>query len=104
MGNIWGDAGLRDLLVDSGVYAAGTVELFLQGKEYNRAVTAFIYAYEALSQVGFSEFLKWLRQNKRRLPDELWEQLHTTKELLLVGSKAQSAITHLHNLVEEHVQ
>ena len=104
MGKIWGDAGLRDLLVDSGVYAAGTVELFLQGKEYNRAVTAFIYAYEALSQVRFSEFLKWLRQNKRRLPDELWEQLHTTKELLLVGSKAQSAITHLHNLVEEHVQ
>ena len=24
---IWGDAGLRDLLVDSGVYSAGTAEL-----------------------------------------------------------------------------
>ena len=61
MGKSWGGAGLRDLLVDYGVYAAGTVELFLQGKEYNRAVTAFIYAYEALSQVRFSEFLKWLQ-------------------------------------------
>ena len=32
IGKIWGDAGLRDLLVGSGVHAAATTELFLQGK------------------------------------------------------------------------
>ena len=32
IGKIWGDAGLRDLLVDSGIYASATTELFLQGK------------------------------------------------------------------------
>ena len=62
IGRIWGDAGLRDLLVDSGVYAAGTAELFLQGKEYNRAVKAYIHVYEALSQVRLTEFLKYLEK------------------------------------------
>jgi hypothetical protein len=32
-----GDGGLKDLLVDSSVYAAGTVDQMLNGKEFNRA-------------------------------------------------------------------
>jgi UDP-N-acetylglucosamine pyrophosphorylase len=33
-----GDGGLTDLLVDSGVYVACTVELMLSGNQFNRAV------------------------------------------------------------------
>ena len=104
LGRIWGDAGLRDLPVDSGVYAAGTAELFLQGKEYNRAVKAYIYVYETLSQVRLTEFLKYLERKEQKLPDELWEHLSTTKELFYSGSMLQSAVTELQNLVEKHVQ
>ena len=104
IGRIWGDAGLRDLLVDSGVYAAGTAELFLQGKEYNRAVKAYIHVYEALSQVRLTEFLKYLEQKKQKLPDELWEHLSATKDLFYSGSMPQSAVIELQNLVEKHVQ
>ena len=104
IGKIWGDAGLRDLLVDSGVYAAGTAELFMQGKEYNRSVTAFIYVYEVLSQLRFTEFLKWLQEKNEQLPDELWNQLSTTKDLFLQGVAPHSAITELQDLIENHVQ
>jgi hypothetical protein len=45
---LWGDGGLKDLLVDSSVYAAGTVDQMLNGKAFNRATRAFVLAYEAL--------------------------------------------------------
>ena len=32
IGKLWDDGGLRDLLVDSGVYAGNTAELMLVGK------------------------------------------------------------------------
>ena len=35
IGKLWGDGGLKDLLVDSSVYAAGTVDQMLNGKEFN---------------------------------------------------------------------
>jgi hypothetical protein len=38
IGKLWADGGLRDLLVDSGVYAGNTAELMLVGKEFNRGV------------------------------------------------------------------
>ncbi|VDI73250.1 Hypothetical predicted protein, partial [Mytilus galloprovincialis] len=41
IGKLWGDGGLKDLLVDSSVYASGTVDQMLNGKEFNRAVRAF---------------------------------------------------------------
>jgi hypothetical protein len=41
IGKLWADGGLRDLLVDSGVYAGNTAELMLVGKEFNRAVRRF---------------------------------------------------------------
>ena len=48
IGKLWGDGGLKDLLVDSSVYAAGTVDQMLNGKAFNRATRAFVLAYEAL--------------------------------------------------------
>jgi hypothetical protein len=37
IGKLWGNGGLKDLLIDSSVYAAGTVDHMLNGKEFNRA-------------------------------------------------------------------
>ena len=48
---IWGSAGLKDMLVNSDVYAEGSVYMILQGKEFNRGIRAFILAYETLSQL-----------------------------------------------------
>ncbi|CAG2205309.1 unnamed protein product [Mytilus edulis] len=41
LGKLWADGGLRDLLVDSGVYAGSTAEQMLTGKQFNRAVRGF---------------------------------------------------------------
>ena len=60
IGKLWGDGGLKDLLVDYSVYAAGTVDQMLNGKEFNRAKGAFALAYEALSVSWLSAFLTHL--------------------------------------------
>lgn len=41
LGKICATAGLRDLFVDSGVYAGCTVDQILQGKQFNRGVRAY---------------------------------------------------------------
>ena len=38
IGQLWGDGGLRDILIDSGVYASATVDQMMSGKQYKRAV------------------------------------------------------------------
>jgi len=51
IGILWADGGLRDLLVDSGVYAGCTVDQMLSGKQFNRAIRGLTIAYEALSSL-----------------------------------------------------
>jgi hypothetical protein len=63
IGKLWGDGGLKDLLVDSSLYAAGTVDQMLNGKAFNRATRAFILAYEALSVSWLSAFFSWCNKN-----------------------------------------
>ena len=77
IGKLWGDGGLKDLLVDSSVYAAGTVDQMLSGKEFNRATRAFALAYEALSVSWLSAFFSWCNKNDliKSFPDNFWSDL-----------------------------
>ena len=77
VGKLWADGGLRDLLVDSGVYASGTVDQMLLGKQFNRAVRGLSLAYEALMSVFLGAFFKWCCDNGRidNIPQEFWSQL-----------------------------
>jgi hypothetical protein len=50
-GKLWAEGGLRDLLVECGVYAGNTAELMLVGKEFNRAVRGFTLVIEALRSI-----------------------------------------------------
>jgi hypothetical protein len=63
IGKLWGDGGLKDLLIESSVYAVGTVEQMMTGKQFNRAVQALILVYEALSSLWLSAFFEWCREN-----------------------------------------
>ena len=59
IGKRFQDAGLRDLCIESGVNAEGSVEKLLLGKQYNRAVRFHKLLYEALQRlawIGFVEF------------------------------------------------
>jgi hypothetical protein len=61
IGKHWSDGCLRDLLVDSGVYAENTAEHMLVGKEFNRGVKGFTLVFEALQVLFIAAFIHWCR-------------------------------------------
>ncbi|CAC5420133.1 unnamed protein product [Mytilus coruscus] len=77
IGKLWADGGLRDLLVDSGVYAGNTAELMLNGKEFNRAVRGFTLVCEALEVLFISAFIHWCRTFDcfDQIPSAFWNML-----------------------------
>ncbi|VDI38276.1 Hypothetical predicted protein [Mytilus galloprovincialis] len=77
IGKLWGDGGLKDLLVDSSVYASGTVDQMLNGKEFNRAVRALTLAFEALYVSLLSAFFKWCVDKDviKSFPITFWSSL-----------------------------
>ena len=103
VGKIWGDAGLREVLVDSGCFAAGTADLVIQGKEYNRAVRAYTLVYEAFAQLRFQMMLQWLNNQNRSLDQSLLNHLQTCRDLIISGASPKSAIAELNRLVETHI-
>ncbi|CAG2251301.1 unnamed protein product [Mytilus edulis] len=60
IGKLCADGGLRDLLVDSGVYAGHTAELILNSKEFNRTFRGFTLVFEALQVLFISVFIQWV--------------------------------------------
>ena len=54
----FGDAGLRDALVQSSIIAEGSVESALCGKSYNRGVRLYKVFYEALNRLLLTQLDK----------------------------------------------
>ena len=68
------NSGLEDLLIESGVYAAGTTSALMKGKSYNKGVRAHKLCMEAFFQLMWPEFVRWYntsyREQSRHLNDE----------------------------------
>jgi hypothetical protein len=62
LGKRFQDAGLRDLCIESGVLAEGSVSAVMEGRQYNRAVRIHKYVYEALMRLAWRGFACWLEQ------------------------------------------
>ncbi|VDI33430.1 Hypothetical predicted protein [Mytilus galloprovincialis] len=77
VGKLWSEAGLKDLLVDSGVYAGTTAEQMLSGKQFNRAVRGLTLVYEALMHVLLSQFFQYcdLEDRLADVPKHLWSRM-----------------------------
>jgi hypothetical protein len=90
IGKLSADGGLRDLLVDSGVYAGCTVDQMLSGKQFNRAIRGLTLAYEALSSLWLCAFFKWCDENGQieTIPQDVWFMLAKCKSSFTEESKA----------------
>ena len=62
VGHIYGDAGIRLLLQDSGVYAAGTLQQTLAGKDYDRGIRSLKLIDEVLTTRLLINFQHWCEQ------------------------------------------
>ena len=63
IGKRFQDAGLRDLSVESGVIAEGSITGMMDGRKYNRTVRLHKLVYEALMRLAWKGFLPWMEEN-----------------------------------------
>ena len=57
--------GLKDLFIEAGVVAEGSVSAVLEGRNYNRGVRVHKLAYEAFMRVALEGFYPWLNESHR---------------------------------------
>ena len=63
IGKRFGQAGLLDLIIESGVIdGEGTASAILNGKAYNRAVRFHKLLFEAMMRLIWEEFLEWIEK------------------------------------------
>jgi hypothetical protein len=76
------DGGLRDMLVDSEVYAGCTVDQMLTGKQFNRAVRDLTIVYEALMSLWLCFFFRWCQSNGHfdKIPMDFWISLKNCRD------------------------
>ena len=60
VGKRFQDAGLRDLCIESGVIADGSICEVMGGRKYSRAVRLHKLVYKALIRLAWKGFLSWL--------------------------------------------
>ena len=65
IGKRFGDAGLQDILIESGVVAPGSVPGVLNGHHYNRSIRSLKLFCEALQRLRWQSFLKTLPKEER---------------------------------------
>ena len=63
LGKKFHSSGLEDLLIECGVYAAGTTSVLMKGKSYNRGIRAHKLAAEAFFPLMWNSFVDWYAGN-----------------------------------------
>lgn len=70
LGKKYADSGLDDLLIESGVYAAGSTSAVMKGKSYNRGIRAHKLCLEVFFRLAWNAFLAWYESQEKRIPEE----------------------------------
>ena len=71
IGKRFQDAGLRDLAVESGVTAEGSITAVLEERHYNRSLRLHKLVYEALLRLASKGFFLWMEENHQNDMPEL---------------------------------
>ena len=90
IGYLYGDAGLKQLLYESGVYAAGSAEHMLSGKDFDRALHGLRLVDEVLNRRFLLHFKRWCDDNKHIIPDQISQLLsHLTEDDSIISVTLQ---------------
>lgn len=79
LGKRFGDAGLKDICLEAGLVAEGSIKGVIDGKHYNRAIRVHKYMYEAFMRLAWLGFLSWVEEkvpNKADVVKSLLEKVN----------------------------
>ena len=69
IGKLFQDAGLRDMAIESGIVAEGSLSGVMDGRRYNRGVRFHKLMYEALMRLVWKGFRPWIAENHEESKD-----------------------------------
>ena len=75
IGKRFGDAGLKDILIESQIVAKASLNGVIEAKHSNRAVRSNKYVYEAVMRLTWNAFLKWVESNDCQRQKAVVQQL-----------------------------
>ncbi len=81
IGKRFSSAGFRDLAVESGIIAEGSITSVLEGRNYNRGVRFYKLMYEALLRIAWRRFYPWLEEYRSADVRHLGETIRVIKTL-----------------------
>ena len=81
IGYLYGDAGLRELLFESDVFAQGSVQQILTGKDFERALREFKLVDEALNNRFLVQFKRWCETNGKVIPEDSYQVIGKFNEI-----------------------
>ena len=70
LGKKFADSGLDDLLIESGVYAAGSTSTLMKGKSYNRGIRAHKLCLEVFFHLMWDALILWYESRDEKIPEE----------------------------------
>jgi hypothetical protein len=104
IGQIYGDGGLINILVDSGLYAENTCRQMLQGKQLARACRGLILAGDPLTRSFLKVMFEWAVEAKHKddiITNEMIEQLQNLENNINKGLTCDDALSELKKNLDE---
>ena len=98
IGKKYTNSGLDDLLIESGVYAAGTTSALMKGKSYNRGIRGHKLAMEALFRLLWKSFQQW--NSQRQAEEEHVIKKHVLDKITECRVSVQNKSVVLENVEE----
>ena len=80
IGHLYGSTGLSNLLYDSDVFAAGTAQQILSGRDFERGLYAMKLLDEVVNSLLLDEFGHWCRDRDIAVPPELMRGLQELQQ------------------------
>ena len=107
IGKRFGDAGLQDVLIESGVVASGSVTGVLNGHHYNRSIRSLKLFCEALQKLRWQSFLKTLTKEENEKALELVHDMQTNfpekkYDEICQSNKYRELLTKYHKFIEDN--
>ena len=99
IGKRFGDAGLRDLIVESNLLGESSVDQMLRGKHYNNAMRVLKYLYDVVKRHMIESFEQWVSEHSSHLNVSYKELIESARLQRFVSSPTKNL---LESLSEDH--
>ena len=100
IGFLYSDLGLSNLLHESGVYAMGTVNRMLSGRDFDCGIHGLELVDEVLNIQLLIQFKKWCNDNDEEIPNELYDLIEQLNEAVSRNEQCVNIVQHIQNMIE----